>query len=263
MLRDPHVGVHQSAVGVLPRLELPKCVRCDVAFAVLDLAKAYRSNSGQDWFLVKCVLILARMQDEFGQHSARLRAHLVEILNEVEPQILMYELWSFSYHFRHEPSFASLVARTLPYMIDEINKNHMADILGDLNPEGVIAHGTELKEAGLALAHENLWLSTQVLETVSQVGEAGLARRFADEIVEAFDDNELYRSRKTAARFLSLAAAIEDAIATDNGDLLSEYVEDWKENEKVRDIERDKQRERDTRAGLPLAHRGDRGTSRH
>ena len=253
LLRDPHVVVHQAAVRVLPRLAVPRVLRRDVALAALDLAEAYRHNSSQDSFLVECVLILARMLDEFGQLSTKLRAHLVEVLKDVDPQILKYELWSLSYHFRGEPSFACLVARTLPYMVYETNTNRMADILNDLNPKGVIAYSTELKKAGLAVAREHFWLAAQVLETVAQAGEADLARRFADEIVEAFDDNELYRSRKTAARFLALAAAIENAIATDNGECLSKYVQNWKENEKVRDTDREKQRERHTRASLPSA----------
>ena len=119
LLRDPHVVVHQAAVRVLPRLAVPRVLRRDVALAALDLAEAYRHNSGQDGFLVECVLILARMLDEFGQLSTKLRAHLVEVLKEVDPQILKYELWSLSYHFRGEPSFACLVARTLPYMVYE------------------------------------------------------------------------------------------------------------------------------------------------
>lgn len=253
LLSDPHVIVHQAAVRVLPRLALPPSLRRHCALATLNVVDSYRSESGQDWFLIDCVGVVAGMLDEFREHGMKVRSHLVEILMGTDPQVLSQGLWSLSRRLKDAPSFVRLVVRTLPYLADDNDSNDMAEILDELGPEAVNAHATELKEAGLAVAHENFWLSAQVLETLAQAGEATLARRFADEVVEVFDDTEHCRARKTAARFLALAAAIEDAIETNNREQLADRVRNWKENEKERDIDEKKQHERNSRAGLPFS----------
>lgn len=257
LLLDSYVMVHQAAARALNSSLLPESLRLPALQSLLQLMRHYRMESGKDGFLANCVRTLAGSADAFGKASGSLRRFLIDVCMDIDPIYLRSELRSLRHTLGKEPTFALLVIRLLPTLVDRHNRDEMAeDLVRRLASDVIVKYAQEFETVGSELAKTDHWLTLVVIDALARAGQSSAAMRVAAARTASLEDIPRNRSRRLFNEHIELAFAFENAVASQDQSAMDAASSRWSEVEKEQKAHRDEQRERDSRSRLPFPHLG-------
>jgi hypothetical protein len=255
LLLDTHVIVHKAAARAFRKSLLPDPYRRNALWAMYQLVRIYRTESGEDHFVAECVKTLAGSADEFGKQASALRGFLIETCMGIDPLFLRSDLRRLSHSLGDEPEFAKLVTRMLPHLAERYNRNDTAErILERLPSATILAYEHDFEEVGRRLATTEQWLTLVVIDTLARAGAGAAAARVARARIDALDDIPRNRNVRLFARLVDLAFRFEQAVADGAAGETELLAAEWAEIEKALKDHREEARERDRRSHLPVPH---------
>ena len=254
LLSDSYVMVHKAAARAFRRSAIPERLRRPALSAIYHLIRYYRMESGEDNFLADCVDVLAGSVDEFGKQSGGLRRYLIEVCMDIDPMYLRSHLRGFNHTLGSEPSFAKLVIRVLPSLIDRFNRNDKAErLVRGLSNGAILQYQADFEALGREMAKNEQWLTIVIIDALARAGAAEAAARVAAARVNALEDVPRNRDIRNFGRQIALAFAFEEAVGTGDRAALERLAGEWKELARERDQHREDRRERNSRSRLPFS----------
>lgn len=255
LLTDPYVAVHKAAVRTLRLSSIPPEYGERVAHSLLNLIAHYRTQSHEDAFLVSCIDVLDGMVDEFGSRSKAVRRYLIEVAMGVDPVYLRSEMSSFSHTLGLEPSFGRLAARMLPTMTDRFNHSEEVERLIDtISIEAMKQHASEFKEVAVSIAHDDLQVSLRIVEKMSRNSMMNEALELTQALINAFEDNAHFRSRRLSVRRVLLGLELERAAAEGDTEAMNRIKSEWEAVAQARAADKKESQERGRRSSFPFAN---------
>jgi hypothetical protein len=249
LLLDSFTAVHQSAARSLRTSFLPESLRMQALNGLVALIRVYRTETGQDNFLLHCVRTLAGSADEFGAASGAVRRWLIEVCMGIDPMFLQSEMRSLRYTLGTEPAFAKVVIRMLPYMVDRFNRSdHAQEMVRALPPAAVLAHESEFEDVGRQLATADPWLALVVVDALARAGAPAAAERVARARIDSQEDNPRNRGTRLSGELVELAFKLERSIARNDDGEIAAIARRNNEIEVELKARRDEQRQRDSRS---------------
>jgi hypothetical protein len=253
LLHDNFVIVHKYAARALRSSLLPDQLRMRALRALLDLIRHYRTQTGEDNFVMECVRTLAGSADAFGKDSGVIRRWLIGVCMDVEPIYLESEIRSIVHTLGTEADFAKLVIRLLPHMVDRYNNIDRAqELVMGLSPSAIATHSAGFEAVGLELAKTDQWITLVVIDALARSGATAAAARVARARIDALGDNPRNRIARLFGEKVELAFALEAAVGANGDGGIAEVSTRWNEIEEELKARRDEQRERDSRAARPF-----------
>jgi hypothetical protein len=253
LLWDQYVAVHKAAVHALHRSILPEQFRPNAARAILNLIHYYRVQSNEDQFLAKCVRILASMADLFGESNGAVRRYLIEVAMGIDPLYLGSDIQSLSYSLGSEPEFAKLAARMIPHLADSYNQSDDAmNLLGKVSSDGLRANTQAFHDAAIAVLDSELKTSLGIVEAFFRADMPDEADALVTALLAVNGDTVRLRSRRTLLRWPQLALRFERAVSARDANAISEASRAWSEATAVDTQDKEDERERRARSGIPF-----------
>ncbi len=255
LLSDSYVMVHKAAARAFRRSAIPDRLRRPALTAIYHLIRYYRMESGEDAFLADCIDTLAGSVDEFGEQRGGLRRYLIEVCMDIDPMYLRSHLRGLTHTLGSEPSFAKLVIRVLPSLIDRYNRDDKAErLVRGLSNAAILHYHAEFEALGREMAKSEQWLTLVIIDALSRAGAGEAAARVADARISALEDVPRNRDIRNFGRQVALAFAFEKTVGAGDRAALDRLAEEWKELAHQRDQHREDRRERDSRSRFPFSH---------
>lgn len=251
LLGDDYVIVHKAAARAFRRSAIPEPLRGRALNAIYRLIRYYRTESGEDKFLADCVGILAGSADDYGTKSGEIRRYLIDVCMDIDPVFLRSEMRGLRHTLGSEPSFAKLVARMLPTMVDRFNRNEEAErLVRGLMSTTIREYEQEFEAVGLQLAPYEQWLTLVVIDALARAGAGEAAARVANARLQALEDVPRNRATRLFGRLVALTFEFENAAAARDGPAVESLASEWQEIAKAIGDHREESRERDRRSRL-------------
>lgn len=253
LLWDQYVAVHKAAVNAIHRAILPEQFRSNAALAILNLIHYYRVQPNEDQFLAKCVRIMSGMVDLFGEGNAKIRRYLIEVAMGIDPLFLCSDIQSLSYSLGSEPEFAKLAAHMVPHLVDRHNQSDAAmNLLGQVSPDGFKTNAQAFHDAAITVLEHDLKTSLGIVEAFLRADMPDEADALVTALLANNGDTIRMRRRGTLLRWPQLALRFERAVSARDLDAIRGIGRSWSEAAAVDTQDREDERERRARSGLPF-----------
>lgn len=253
LLWDQYVAVHKAAVNAFHRSIVPEQFRPNAARAILNLIHYYRVQSNEDPFLAKCVRILAGMADLFGEGSGAVRQYLIEVAMGIDPLYLRSDIQSLSYSLGSEPEFAKLVVRMIPHLADPYNQSDDAmNLLSKVSLDGLKANARAFHDAAVAVLDVELKTSLGIVEAFLRADMPDAGDELVTALLATNGDTVRMRRRGTLLGWPQLALHFERAVSARDANAISEASRAWSEAAAIDATDKEDERERRARSGLPF-----------
>lgn len=255
LLSDSYVMVHKAAARAFRRSTIPEPLRRRALSAIYRLIRVYRTESGEDNFLADCVDTLAGSVDEFGNQSGALRRYLIDVCMEIDPLYLKSHIVGLRHTLGGESSFAKLVIRMLPHLVERFNRDDKAErLVRSLSNATIREHEGEFERLSTELLKAEHWVTLVVVDALARAGASDAAARVADARVIALEDVPRNQDLRRFGRQLGTAFEFESATAAGDKAALDRLAEEWRQLARARAQYREEEYERDRRSRFSIPH---------